>query len=54
MKLTIKDGILRACLLEDGETEVVLPNGVKTIDILAFEGCVGLTSVVIPESVEEI
>lgn len=54
MKLTIKDGILWACLLEDGETEVVLPNGVKTIGILAFEGCVDLTSVVIPGSVKEI
>ena len=34
--------------------DVVIPNGVMTIDKCAFEGCAGLTSVTLPESVTTI
>ena len=64
MRFTIKDGVLRKCSLEPGETEVVIPDGVTVIERRdernwwncesVFADCKGMTSVVIPNSVEKI
>ena len=51
------DFIIRAGTLEKYEgmsSEVDIPNNVKIIGRNAFDGCVGLTSVMIPDSVDEI
>ncbi|MCP8352673.1 leucine-rich repeat domain-containing protein [Candidatus Synchoanobacter obligatus] len=44
-------GLLITCTLEEGETDVVIPNNVTSIGDGVFYGCTGLTSVTIPDSV---
>ena len=40
--------------MPEGTTEVVIPEGVKSIHMRAFKGCISLKSVFIPESVKSI
>ena len=53
MKLNIEDDLLKAVELEEGETEVVLPEGVTALATGAFDGCTELRSVTIPQSIRE-
>ena len=54
MAFEIEHGILEKYIPEDGETEVVIPEGVTRIGDDAFIECKSLTSVTIPESVTSI
>ena len=54
MRLNIRNGVLKKCTLLPGEAEVILPKRVKIIGEGVFKGCTALTSVVIPDNVEEI
>ncbi len=53
MKLHIENGLLKQVELEEGETEVVLPEGVTALAPGAFDGCTALRSVTIPQSIRE-
>lgn len=53
MKLHIEDGLLKQVELEEGETEVVLPEGVTALANGAFDSCTALQSVTIPQSIQE-
>ena len=51
MKFEIDGDVLKRCQLEEGETTVVVPEGVTEIGEGAFSWCSNLKSVVIPEGV---
>ena len=51
MGFDIKDGVLVKYIKKRGETEVVIPDGVKEIGHNAFDECKSLTSVIIPDGV---
>jgi len=38
----------------ENEGDLIIPSGVRTIEVSAFRGCTGLTSITIPSSVKEI
>ena len=54
MVFEIQDGVLQNCRLTIGETEAVIPEGVKSIGDRAFYRSLGLQSIMIPESVTSI
>ena len=54
MKFEIVGDVLKRCQLEEGETTVVVPEGVTEIGEGAFSWCSNLKSVVIPASVTKI
>lgn len=54
MTFEIENGVLLKYIPEDGETAVVIPEGVTEIGREAFQKCENLTSVAIPESVVSI
>ena len=54
MEFEIQDGVLQKCRLNIGETEAVIPKGVKSIGEKAFSYCSRLQSMTIPESVTQI
>ncbi len=54
MSFEIKNGVLKKYIAEPGETEVVIPDGVKKIGSSAFERCKNLKSITIPDSVTSI
>ena len=47
----IDGGAFRVC---EGLTEIVIPEGIETIEYYAFAGCLNLTEIVIPNSVKRI
>lgn len=53
MKLHMEDGLLKQVELEEGETEVILPKGVTALATGAFDNCMALRSVTIPQSIQE-
>ena len=54
MELRIENTVLKKCLLEPSETEVILPPGITVIGRAAFLKCSYLTSITLPDSVEKI
>ena len=54
MELQIKGKTLVKCVLEKGETEVVVPARVRIIGQGAFYGCTNMRSVLLPDKLEEI
>lgn len=50
----IEDNILRKYFPIEGETEVIIPEGVTKIGYSVFKHCTNLETVIIPESVTEI
>lgn len=54
MGYVIENGVLKKFLYEDGLEEVVIPNNVTTIGYGAFYNNRNITSVIMPESIEEI
>ena len=60
-EFTVKDGalfhrneVLHTCLCGEPRTSYTVPDGVKFINVRAFESCVNLTSVSLPEGVTRI
>ena len=51
MWFIIDDGVLKKCTLLQGETEAVVPEGVKVIGRESFMDCTSLTKVTLPNSV---
>ncbi len=54
MNLGIRDNILYKCVLDEGETELIIPDGVKHIYSYCFQNCNKITSVVLPNGLETI
>ena len=54
MSFKIENGVLEEYLQKNGETEVIIPDGVTEIGWNAFEYCRSIKSVTIPDSVTEI
>ena len=54
MGFEIENDVLVKYSIDADETEVVIPDGVKSIGESAFAGCHGLTSIKIPDSVTSI
>ncbi len=54
MAFVIENGVLKKYIPEDGETEVVIPEGVTAIGEQAFWGCGQLSQITIPPSVRSI
>ncbi len=54
MELKITGVTLQKCTLRPGESEVVVPRGVRIIEWAAFSSCVNLRRVVLPEGLLEI
>lgn len=54
MSFVISNGILEKYMEEDGVTEVIIPEGVKTVERRAFSNCENISSIFIPHSVKEI
>ncbi len=54
MELKIKGVSLIKCTLKPGESEVVIPRGVRIIEWAAFSSCTNLRRVVLPEGLFEI
>lgn len=54
MAFEIENGVLKKYIPEDGETAVVIPEGVTRIGAGAFYKCASLTNVTIPDGVQRI
>ncbi len=54
MSFLIKGGILKKYTEEPGITEVIVPDGVKTIGKEAFMDCKNIVSVILPNGIESI
>ena len=54
MSFKIENNKLTKYIPDEGETEIIIPDGVKIIGKWAFEGCENLTSITIPDSVTSI
>ncbi len=54
MRFEIENGVLKKYYEEEGETKVVIPDGVTSIGDYAFWDCGNLTEIIIPDSVTSI
>ena len=54
MGFVIKGGILKKYTEENGVTEVIVPDGVKSIAKEAFMDCKNIVSIILPNSIESI
>ena len=48
MAFEIENGVLKKCILENGETEVIIPEGVTEVYYSAFKDCKGIQTLSLP------